>query len=297
MIEISGEVNSSRSQYSSPSAAFFLLCCSRAFSPFAAIVLQRVCVRGVRRRLASMAGAQMVDHIIGLLRPQEVVLAGSVVWSGLIQEMWVSSDIDIFLTHAQVEIVAAALTSVGFAMKSSITSYPSQVVGGQLARPPLSYWKSAIWYVRTYLRGTVRIDLVVVSHGIQEALARFDLCSCGCHYDGSKVHIVDPGITFAKKTRVCARRLALLNAFSASVAEVASGRASCYLSPSTWFSGLEAGVLAVRRAGFDPADCRELVDALVSDDISLTLCGYVRQLNGCISVHYIVSGCTLLHED
>ena len=210
-----------------------------------------------------------------------------------------SSDIDIFLTHAQVEIVAAALTSVGFAMKSSITpiSYPSQVVGGQLARPPLSYWKSAIWYVRTYVRDTVRIDLVVVSHGIQEALARFDLRSCGCHYDGSKVHIVDPGITFAKKTRVCARRLALLNAFSVSVAEVASGRASCYLSPSTWFSGLEAGVLAVRRAGFDPAECRELVDALVSDDISLTLCGYVRQLNacvnGCISVHYIVSGCTL----
>ena len=122
------------------------------------------------------------------------------------------------------------------------------------------------------------MGVVVVAHGISEALARFDLRACASNFDGRKVEVVNPCKTLVRKTRVCSRRLALINDFAVSVATAASQKASCYLSRRVWFAGLDAGVQAVQSAGFDPAGFRDLMDALRSDDISLRLCGSVCQL-------------------
>ena len=122
------------------------------------------------------------------------------------------------------------------------------------------------------------MEVVVVAHDISEALARHDLRACASNFDGRKVEIVDPCVTLAKKTRVCAYLLALINGFAVSVAGDASRNASCYLSRRVWFGGLGAGVEALRSLGFDPASFHELVVALRSDAITLRLCRSVCQL-------------------
>ena len=220
-----------------------------------------------------MCGAYMADRIIGLLRPHGVVLTGGVIWAGLVSDAWLPKDIDLFIVHEQLGAVAEALGMLGWKLEQAPSQYDSQ-----LPAPALSSWKSAIWFVRCYSYGEIKMDVVVVAHGISEALARFDLRACASNFDGRKVEVVNPCRTLVRKTRVCSRRLALINDFAVSVATAASQKASCYLSRRVWFAGLDAGVQAVQSAGFDPVGFRDLMDALRSDDISLRLCGSVCQL-------------------
>ena len=273
------QVNCSRSPCSGPAAAFFLLCSSRAFAPLAETVLQQVCVRAVRRRLASVCDDYIAGRIIGLLRPHEVVLTGGIIWQALVPDVWTPhGHIDLFIVYEQLEAVEEALRALGGCTEQQ---GPSHYIlsDTQMLAPPLSVWKSAIWFVRTYAmpRG-IRIDVVVVAYSISAALARLDLRACASNFDGRKVEIVDPCVTLAKKTRVCAHLLALINGFAVSVAGDASRNASCYLSRRVWFGGLGAGVEALRSLGFDPASFHELVVALRSDAITLRLCRSVCQL-------------------
>ena len=85
----------------------------------AVTVFQQACVRGVRRLLASMCGAAMADHIIGLLRPREVVLTGGVMWAGLFLESWMPDDIDLLVVYDQLEAVDEALETLGWHLEVS----------------------------------------------------------------------------------------------------------------------------------------------------------------------------------
>ena len=250
------------------------MCCSRAFSKSAAVVLQAVCVRAIRSRLGDMAGAGIAEGIIGLLRPKEVVLAGGVVWSGLVQEDWFMSDIDIFLTYGRLEIVSAALVSLGLQLQTP-------AMGTERLVPPwttVSHWRTAVWFVRTYTDGLLKVDLVVVSNSMELALSTLDLLGCASHFDGQTVVITQPSMTLAKKTLVNPHRLALINGFAVVVAGFASGCVSMYLSRSQWFAGLDGAVESIRRSGFDQSECVELMDAVRSRDMSAVFCKSVCPL-------------------
>ena len=161
-------------------------------------VLQQVCVRAVRRRLASMCDDYIAGRIIGLLRPHEVALTGGIIWQALVPDVWTPhGHIDLFIVYEQLEAVEEALRALGGWEEQQ---GPSHYIlsDTQMLAPPLSVWKSAIWFVRTYAmpRG-IRINVVVVAYSISAALARLDLRACASNFDGRKVEIVDPCVTLS----------------------------------------------------------------------------------------------------
>ena len=264
----------------------------------AVTVFQQACVRGVRRLLASMCGAAMADHIIGLLRPRQVVLTGGVMWAGLFLESWVPDDIDLLVVYDQLETVAEALETLGWHLEVSSMATTNSW-GCPVWRTRWCGWKSVISFVRSYSYGPINMEVVVVTHGISDALARHDLRSCASSFDGQKVEVVDPCRTLVRKSQVCARRLALINGLAVSLAMEASRMVSStpytpyplihhtplhtvapyhFLHRRAWFAGLDAGMQAVQLAGFDPEGFHELMDAMRSDEISLPFCSSVCQL-------------------